>query len=106
MIAGDGWYIKNYVIARDLKVGTLEKFIKLLVRRAFSHADVGPYTSLHNLASQCDRPPKGYRLSRDLLSDSSDEVKVRADGHSPADDSRYIMTLLGHDITTGGQCPF
>ncbi|GBP34481.1 RNA-directed DNA polymerase from mobile element jockey [Eumeta japonica] len=44
MFAGAGWYVKNDVIARDLKVATLEDFIKVLARRAFSHADADLYT--------------------------------------------------------------
>ncbi|GBP91124.1 RNA-directed DNA polymerase from mobile element jockey [Eumeta japonica] len=52
MIAGAGWYVKNDMIARDLKVETLEDFVKMLARRAFNRADAGPYTSLHNLAPQ------------------------------------------------------
>ncbi|GBP56880.1 RNA-directed DNA polymerase from mobile element jockey [Eumeta japonica] len=76
MIAGAGCNVKNDVIARDLKVETLEEFIKMLARRAFSRADAGPYTSLHNLAPQCDRSLKGYQLPRDLLSNSSNDDKV------------------------------
>ncbi|GBP70782.1 hypothetical protein EVAR_52908_1 [Eumeta japonica] len=69
-------YVKNDVITRDLKVETLEEFVKMLARRAFNRADVGSYTSLHNLAPHYDRPTKGYQLPQDLVSKSPNEGKV------------------------------
>ncbi|GBP69108.1 RNA-directed DNA polymerase from mobile element jockey [Eumeta japonica] len=75
-IAGAGWYFKNDVIARDLKVESLEEFVRMLAQRAFNRADAGPYTSLHNLALQYYQPTKGYHLPRDLLSKSFNEEKV------------------------------
>ncbi|GBP91292.1 hypothetical protein EVAR_96492_1 [Eumeta japonica] len=75
MIEEAGWYVKNEVIARDLKVETFEKFVKILPRRAFNRTDAGPYTSQHNLASHYDRPTKGYQLPRDLISKSPNEGK-------------------------------
>ncbi|GBP16282.1 hypothetical protein EVAR_93650_1 [Eumeta japonica] len=85
MIAGAEWYVKNDVIARDLKVETLEEFLKMLARRAFNRADAGPYTSLYNLAPHYNRSTKGYQLPRDLVSKSPNEGKVRADEHRTAD---------------------
>ncbi|GBP41446.1 hypothetical protein EVAR_36202_1 [Eumeta japonica] len=68
MIAEAGWFVRNDVITRDLKIETLEEFINMLARRTFNRADAGPYTALHNLAPQCKRPPRGYQLSQYLFS--------------------------------------
>ncbi|GBP77239.1 RNA-directed DNA polymerase from mobile element jockey [Eumeta japonica] len=68
--------VKNNVIARDLGVETIEEFVRMLARRAFNRADAGPYPSLHNLAPHYDRPTKGYKLPRDLVSKSPKEGKV------------------------------
>ncbi|GBP37342.1 hypothetical protein EVAR_22802_1 [Eumeta japonica] len=92
MIAGAEWFVKkntvelrtssflksvkNDLITRDLKVEPLENFIKMLVRRTFNRADAGPHASLHNLAPQCERPPGGHQLPRDLLPVPPNEDKV------------------------------
>ncbi|GBP30484.1 hypothetical protein EVAR_20937_1 [Eumeta japonica] len=76
MIAGAVWYVKNDVIARDLRVETIEEFVTMLARRTFNRADAGPYPSLHNLAPHYDRPTKGYQLPRDLVSKSPNEGKL------------------------------
>ncbi|GBP03462.1 Probable RNA-directed DNA polymerase from transposon X-element [Eumeta japonica] len=47
---GAGWYVKNDVIARPLRVETVEEFVRMLARRASNRADAGPYLFLHNLA--------------------------------------------------------
>ncbi|GBP51136.1 hypothetical protein EVAR_33887_1 [Eumeta japonica] len=70
------WYVKNDVIARDLRVEILEEFVRMLERHAFNRADAGPYTTLQNLAPQYDRPTKGYQLPRDLTSKSPNEKKA------------------------------
>ncbi|GBP71674.1 hypothetical protein EVAR_8280_1 [Eumeta japonica] len=62
MIAGAGWYVKNYVISRDLRVQTIDEYVRLQTRRLFDCADEGPIPSLHNLASHTrDRPTKVTR---------------------------------------------
>ncbi|GBP69383.1 hypothetical protein EVAR_54802_1 [Eumeta japonica] len=33
MIARAGWYVKNDIIARDLRMQTIEEFVRLLARR-------------------------------------------------------------------------
>ncbi|GBP19578.1 hypothetical protein EVAR_102126_1 [Eumeta japonica] len=48
----------------------------MLAQRFFSRADVGSYTSLHNLAPQRDRLPKRYQLPRDLLSNPPNQDKL------------------------------
>ncbi|GBP72630.1 hypothetical protein EVAR_83140_1 [Eumeta japonica] len=92
MTAGARWFVKNDVIARDLKVETLKKFIKMLARRTFNRVDVDPYTSLYNLAPQCERPPRRYQLPRDQLSKLLNRDKVEVNGHLLGDGSRHIMT--------------
>ncbi|GBP20216.1 RNA-directed DNA polymerase from mobile element jockey [Eumeta japonica] len=49
IITGVEWYVRNDVIARELKVETLEEFIEMLAQRTFNRADASLYTSLHNL---------------------------------------------------------
>ncbi|GBP46561.1 hypothetical protein EVAR_21717_1 [Eumeta japonica] len=49
----------------------------MLVRRTFNRADAGSYTSLHNLAPQYQRPPRGYQLPRDLLSTLNEDKSVK-----------------------------
>ncbi|GBP76882.1 hypothetical protein EVAR_7032_1 [Eumeta japonica] len=76
MIVGASWFVKNDVIARDLKVEILEKFIKMLALRIFNHANAGPYISLHNLAPQYAQLPGGYLVPRNLLPFPPSEDKV------------------------------
>ncbi|GBP61950.1 hypothetical protein EVAR_45007_1 [Eumeta japonica] len=45
-------------IARDLRVETIEEFVRMLARRTLNRADAGPYPSLHNLAPLYDRRRK------------------------------------------------
>ncbi|GBP68330.1 hypothetical protein EVAR_31320_1 [Eumeta japonica] len=54
MIAGAGWFVKSEVIARDLKVETLEDFINMLARRTFNLADAALLylTTWHHNAMQ------------------------------------------------------
>ncbi|GBP58731.1 RNA-directed DNA polymerase from mobile element jockey [Eumeta japonica] len=89
MISGTGWYVKNDVMARDLKVETLEEFVKMLARRAFSRADAGPYTSLRNLGPHYDRSMKGYQLARALVSKSSNEERCKLTDTGRQTNSRH-----------------
>ncbi|GBP15116.1 hypothetical protein EVAR_11418_1 [Eumeta japonica] len=92
MIAGAGWYVKNDVIARDLRVETIEEFVRMLARRTFNRADARPYPSLHNLAPHYDRPTKGYQLPQDLVSKSPNEEKVLTPAPAPAAGCRRLAT--------------
>ncbi|GBP35271.1 hypothetical protein EVAR_19492_1 [Eumeta japonica] len=76
MISRARGFIKNDLIVRDLKVETLEKFIKMLARHTFNRADASPYASLHNLAPQCEQPPGDYLLPRDMLPFFPNEDKI------------------------------
>ncbi|GBP92897.1 hypothetical protein EVAR_80620_1 [Eumeta japonica] len=67
----------------------------MLARRAFNRAKASPYTSLHNLAPQYDRPTKGYQRPRDLLSKSSNEEKVHFGAHIAVGlQQPYVKPLL------------
>ncbi|GBP17475.1 hypothetical protein EVAR_8824_1 [Eumeta japonica] len=57
-----GWYVKNDVIVRKLRVQTIEEYVRSQARRLFDCADEGPILSLHNLAPQYERPPGGYQF--------------------------------------------
>ncbi|XP_059057836.1 uncharacterized protein LOC131851364 [Achroia grisella] len=64
-----GRYVRNDVIARDLKVESVEQFVVRLTRAMFSRADSGRETHLRDLAPLHARPPDATRaLPRDLLS--------------------------------------
>ncbi|GBP53888.1 hypothetical protein EVAR_96566_1 [Eumeta japonica] len=73
---GAGWYVKNDVIARNLRVETIKELVRMLTRRAFNRAGAGSYPSLYKLSPHYDRPTKGYQLPRDLVSKSPKEGKV------------------------------
>ncbi|RVE41206.1 hypothetical protein evm_014144, partial [Chilo suppressalis] len=50
ILTGAGRYVRNDVIARDLKIETVEEFVSRLARAMFSRADQGPYLHLQGLA--------------------------------------------------------
>ncbi|GBP22180.1 hypothetical protein EVAR_10690_1 [Eumeta japonica] len=64
MIAKAGWYVKNDVIARDVRVQYIEDFVRLQALYLFNYADEGPILLLHNLTFQYKRPPGGHQLLR------------------------------------------
>ncbi|KAJ2941788.1 hypothetical protein O0L34_g10595 [Tuta absoluta] len=75
LITGAGRFVRNDVIAADLKMKPVEEFVRMLARRMFSRADNGPHLHLRNIAPQHARPPDErfrtwglrYLLPRDLL---------------------------------------
>ncbi|GBP78552.1 RNA-directed DNA polymerase from mobile element jockey [Eumeta japonica] len=50
MIVGAGRYVLNDVIARDLRIETVEELIRRIARRMFDFADQGPHEFLRNIA--------------------------------------------------------
>ncbi|XP_059052818.1 uncharacterized protein LOC131847292 [Achroia grisella] len=61
-----GRYVRNDVIARDLKVPSVEQFVVRLTRAMFSRADIGREAHLRDLAPLHARPPDATRaLPRD-----------------------------------------
>ncbi|GBP76660.1 hypothetical protein EVAR_51145_1 [Eumeta japonica] len=90
--AGAVWYVKNDLIARDLKVETLEDFVKMLARRAFNRADAGLYTSLHNHSTTA----RLLSVGRTAPTRSA----VQISGHRTAEGSRQ------KEMTQEGSVPF
>ncbi|KAG7294806.1 hypothetical protein JYU34_022823 [Plutella xylostella] len=66
-IVGAGRYVRNDVIARDLKIESLEEFVVRLARRMYDRADNGPHEHLHDIAPTYDRPDNGRPYPRELL---------------------------------------
>ncbi|GBP62578.1 RNA-directed DNA polymerase from mobile element jockey [Eumeta japonica] len=66
MIVGTGRYVLNDVIARDLRIETVEEFIRRIARRMFDFADQGPHEFLRNIAPTHERSPSGRPLSREI----------------------------------------
>ncbi|KAL0810395.1 hypothetical protein ABMA28_010540 [Loxostege sticticalis] len=86
VLTGAGRYVRNDVIARDLRIPSVEEFVVGLARRMFDRADHGPHRHLHNIAPLHTRPPDatGRPLPRDLLSDPTAEIEMPVQTASPA----------------------
>lgn len=67
VIARAARYVRNDVLARDLGMQSLEKFITKTARRMYDRADNGPYDHLRGFAPLHARPPDGRPLPRELL---------------------------------------
>ncbi|GBO98633.1 RNA-directed DNA polymerase from mobile element jockey [Eumeta japonica] len=67
MIVRVGLYVLNNVIARELRIETVEEFIQHLARQMYDIADQGPYEFLRNIALIHERSPGGRLLSREHL---------------------------------------
>ncbi|GBP58123.1 hypothetical protein EVAR_40667_1 [Eumeta japonica] len=67
MIVGAGRYVLNGVIARDLCIETIEKFIQRIARRMYDIADQGSHEFLRNIAPIHERSPSGRTLPRELI---------------------------------------
>ncbi|GBP04204.1 hypothetical protein EVAR_6457_1 [Eumeta japonica] len=64
---GAGRYILNDVLACDLYIETVEKFIQHIVRRMYDIADQGPQEFLWNIAPMHETSASGRPLPRELL---------------------------------------
>ncbi|GBP86291.1 Probable RNA-directed DNA polymerase from transposon X-element [Eumeta japonica] len=102
MITGAGWYVKNDIIARDLRVQTIEEFVRLHARRLFDCEDEGSILSLYNLAPQYEKPPGGYQLPRDLMS-SKPQAHARTCSEAVAEDP--TTTLMREKCNVHGHVP-
>ncbi|KAJ2937413.1 hypothetical protein O0L34_g19102 [Tuta absoluta] len=69
MVVDAGRYVRNDVIARDLRISSVEEFVRSLARRMYDRADNGPHAHLQNIAPHHARPPDERRraVPRDLL---------------------------------------
>ncbi|GBP46022.1 hypothetical protein EVAR_24215_1 [Eumeta japonica] len=80
-------------------------------QRTFNRSDEDLYTSLHNLTPQCEQPPRGYQLPRDLLPIPPNEDKVAVKttkycgrcGYVGDVGARADVTSLGEGLDV--QCP-
>ncbi|GBP28751.1 hypothetical protein EVAR_19793_1 [Eumeta japonica] len=59
MIMEAGRYVLNDVIAHDLYIETVEKFIQRIARWMFDIADQGPHEFFRNIAPTHERSPSG-----------------------------------------------
>ncbi|KAL0894549.1 hypothetical protein ABMA27_013121 [Loxostege sticticalis] len=69
VLTGAGRYVRNDVIARDVKMQSIEDFVVHTARRMYDKADHGPLSHLCNIAPLHARPPdrSGRALPRELL---------------------------------------
>ncbi|GBP33407.1 RNA-directed DNA polymerase from mobile element jockey [Eumeta japonica] len=80
MFAGAGWYVKNNIIAKDLRVLSIKDFVRIQARRLFNNAHEGPISSHRNLTPQYERRPGGHQLPQDFLSSPHREDKASPTG--------------------------
>lgn len=67
MITRAGRYVRNDVIARDLKTESIKEFVVRCTERMFDRADNGPHPHLRGFAPLHSRPPDGKPLPRELI---------------------------------------
>ncbi|CAG5015556.1 unnamed protein product [Parnassius apollo] len=66
-IVGAGRYVRNDVIAANLKMESLHEFVVRLARGMFDRADNGPHEHLNGFAPLHSQPPDGRPYPRELL---------------------------------------
>ncbi|GBP43749.1 hypothetical protein EVAR_29731_1 [Eumeta japonica] len=67
MIVGAWRYVLNDVIARDLRIETVEEFNQHLARQMYDFVDQGPHESLRNIAPMPERSLSGQPFPRELI---------------------------------------
>ncbi|CAG4946345.1 unnamed protein product [Parnassius apollo] len=77
-IVGAGRYVRNDVIAANLKIDTIQGFVARLARGLFDRADNGPHLHINQLAPLHTRPPDGGPYPRELLS-----ISIRESSNNP-----------------------
>ncbi|GBP35337.1 Probable RNA-directed DNA polymerase from transposon BS [Eumeta japonica] len=69
------WYVKNYVLHRDLELPTISKFMKNASERFFDIANSHPYPLLVSAVSYEPPPPQHFcRRPRNVLIDPPDDL--------------------------------
>ncbi|XP_075990226.1 uncharacterized protein LOC142985867 [Anticarsia gemmatalis] len=85
-IAGAPRYVRNTTIQRDLRVESLDDFVRRLAASMFARADASNLAHIRDIAPWHARPPDLKRLPRDLLATTQAEdvpPRPEAGGQAP-----------------------
>lgn len=86
VLTGAGRYVRNDVIAKDVKMQSIGEFVAHTARRMYDRADNGPHAHLCDIAPLHARPPdgSGRALPRELLllQDSEGDVTQHTSRHA------------------------